>query len=32
MRLVFTDFKKAYDLVTKEVFYDVIIEFGEPTN
>jgi len=27
---LFTDFKKAYDSVRKEVLYDILIEFGIP--
>ena len=28
---LFVDFKKAYDLVRRKVFYNVLIEFGIPT-
>jgi len=27
---LFIDFKKAYDLIRKEVFYNIIMEFGIP--
>jgi hypothetical protein len=28
---LFIDFKKAYDLVRREVLYNILIEFGNPT-
>jgi hypothetical protein len=28
MHLLFIDFKKAYDLVRREVLYNILIEFG----
>jgi len=30
MHQLFTDFKKAYDRVRREVLYNILIEFGIP--